>query len=64
MWSEPVTLGGGRVIANGTLGLVSSAWKKLLSIQKRSQRPSTSCGSYCLDSDDVVTTRTLAHRAS
>ena len=27
MCSDPVTLGGGSVIANGTLGLAASAWK-------------------------------------
>src|SRR6185295_7760065 len=61
MCSDPVTFGGGSVIAYGTVGLVSSAWKKPFSSQNLSQRGSTSEGSYCFGSaDDVVTARTLA----
>src|SRR5512140_1589999 len=55
MCREPVTFGGGSVIEYGTVGLVSSAWKKPLSSQKLSHLGSTSLGSYCLDSADVVT---------
>ena len=55
MCSEPVTFGGGCVIAYGTVGLVSVAMKNPFSSQTRSQRGSTSEGSYCLDSaEDVV----------
>ena len=57
MWSDPVTFGGGSVIEYGTVGLASSAWKKLFSIQNLSHRGSTSEGSYCLGSADDVVTR-------
>src|SRR5437773_1665652 len=57
MWSDPVTLGGGSVIEYGTVGLASSASKKPFSIQNLSHRGSTSDGSYCLGSADVVVTR-------